>query len=203
MLFKERSTDSRAVLRHTPGMSEVAEPRRGRRAAKVIVGVSLIVAVLLTLDWWQLNREMDSLLKATTASEQAMENGSDALAAVFRTAPRGYMTDEQRSGLRTRIQDAAGEAAADTEDTGAAVEEVSALPWHRSLIRARTRYLDHSDAWQAFFAAVATDPAKLQDRASTARISATFRVAHRAYLDAVPPVALNNARPRVDRIFAD
>lgn len=133
-----------------------------------------------------------------------MESGQADITAVFAGYDKDrFYTDEEKARFIQRAEEAAEMAAADVQDTGAAVEDVSVLPWHRAVGQAKRRFLAHSNVWQRHFGDGAQDFKKYDDRSTTAEISATFRVANRAFLRAVPPLALHDIEQRVNRVFAD
>ena len=140
---------------------------------------------LVLADWWQAKSEMGHLLDAVDASEKAIVTGQGKVA---------WAIDNAFDEVATRC----GTAAADVQDTGAQVSEASILPWHRSLGKAQDAYSKHNEAWQNMFSACADR--RLSVGSTGAQIDATFRVAHRAFVKALP-IADRRDRSRVEAIF--
>lgn len=143
---------------------------------------------------------MDQLLDAVELSEKVLEDSQRDLNNI---APQLHyrLTAERREQVLAALQRSAADAAAEVQDTGALVQEVFVLPWHRSLVKAREVYDDHSQAWDDRYSNAADDIGTLNDRAPGARITSTFRVAERAFVAAIPRLALNDAEARVAAIF--
>lgn len=192
------------------GMMRAQAPWRtitGHRRGVAVVGLGL--CLLLAGDWLLRNREMAQLLDAVENSEQVTMTGSDEINEVVRSAnarlTQSYFQEHpyERSVLLSEVQasirDAASMGAEEVVDTSDHVASVSVLPWHRSVQRAKSRYLDHAETWEAHFTAVAGNAERLSDE--TPQISATFKIAERAFDEALTPYALFGAQERVDAIF--
>lgn len=185
------------------------------------IGAAILVAaaIILVWDWWQANREMDRLLDAFELSETAMVEGQahvydryehsawanfDPEAGPFEP---GYVDPARREQAfqeaSAAVSDAASTAMADVRTAGAEIEQVTLMPWHRSLGEARDAYLDHNEAWVKYLRAVATDAGKLGDNVLGDDIAATFRIAERRAEDALPILPIRDARQRVEETFAD
>jgi len=162
------------------------------------------VSVLVAGDWWQAKREMGHLLDAVTVSEAAVVTGRDtvgnSLIKNFGGGANQYLSQSERDTANREIETQCATAAADVQDKGAQVGEVFVLPWHRSLGGALNAYLAHSKAWQSLFSACADDAARYADGSKTAQITATFRVAHRAFTKAIP-IADESDHSRVETLF--
>jgi len=165
-------------------------------------GLFLVIGLVLA-DWWQANREMDHLLDAVFASELALGTGA---ANVTRSINTGfsdaYQSQSQRQAAFGEVATKCGVAAADAQDAGAQASEVFLLPWHRSLGKAQDAYLAHNAAWEHKFSACADDAQRYGDGSTSAQISATFRTAHRAFTNALPP-GDESDRSRIEAIFKD
>lgn len=185
--------------RRADPMILVARSRRPKlRLALVVV---VVVLVVVAADWFQRNREMGALLRATEASESAMVAYKDGQAAVVSGAQLdalGRLVDVD--AVRTAIATAASQGAASVLTTGDDVADVRVVPWHFSIVRARTRYLAHSLAWETYLQHVSDYPSDLDK--STSPIQGTFDSAAKAYRVATPPFALYDARARVAAIYA-
>lgn len=168
---------------------------------RLVVLLMIVLVVGVGSDWYQRNREIGHLLDATESSESAMNVFIAEEARIVASAPvySGTHTIIDAAGARTEIQAAAGAAAAHVITTGDDVRDVSIWPWHGSLRKAQERYLAHSTAWQRDLIAGSGDYDALA-RGNPA-INGTFLSASKAYLEAIPPFALHNARGRVHDIF--
>lgn len=171
-----------------------------------------ILGMLLVVDWYQQNREMDHLLDAVQRSEKAMKQFNadvkadiDPYATVdCSSSPSATFECQQAAqSLRTALSDTAAADLVDIRTTGAEVHHVSILPWHDALRDARAAYADHIKAWEDRVQSVASDPAALWDKVTGANITATFETAHRRFEDALPRLPLYDERQRVVRIWAD
>jgi hypothetical protein len=176
-------------------------PRRKRLVLMALLTVALIGAGLVA-DWYSRNRELDRLLAAVEKSETVMVSARDG----FRSAARPYsgqpfLSNEQRSQLREQVTSVASDGAAQVIATGDSIRDIQVLPWHRSINKARDRYLAHSNAWRDYLTDVARDPAQVGQ--ANPEISGTFVSAKRAFEEAVPLRPLHDLEARADRIFAD
>ena len=161
-----------------------------------------VVAVIVIADLWQSNREMHGLVAAVEVSEKSMVVGIDLIAVPFKNFETA-VTPRERDALLADASTQCGLAAAAVQDNGAQVTEVALLPWHRSLHKAQDAYLAHSREWQRLFGGCATDASKYFDKANVAQISATFRVAHRAFRRAIPFMNRDNSAAKIATIFTD
>lgn len=178
---------------------------------KIILGAIVLVVVAVGADWWQANREMDALLEEVEGSEQqvaaAVENLEytvrfSRLAGLEATAPQ-EARDAAMVDVSRRLAVACARAAKAMQESGAQVQSVRILPWHRSLLDARTAYLERSRAWQDLFVAGAGDPSRLVDPVLGDRVTATSTTSRTQLDDARPTWARHDATGRIDRIFSE
>jgi hypothetical protein len=99
------------------------------------------------------------------------------------------------------FEDRSSEAAADLLVVIEQVEDVTVLPWHRELDRARDRYLDHAEVWLELYEDYADG--REVGGSQTARISATFELAEGSLRDSAVWLLGGNERDRIDRLFAE
>lgn len=177
------------------------------RLRLVVLIVGLLVAVLLG-DWFMRHREMDSLLDQVEVSEKAMVTGRDALTVItntyagrLRTASNSGERDRAIQELTRDMERQASLSAAEVIAAGTYVADVSILPWHHALRRARDRYVLHSKEWEAHFTAASTDAKAWFE--NQPRISATFQLAEKAFRDATPARSLFGIDQRIDRVFQE
>lgn len=166
----------------------VAPVRRVRRLLVLAVAGMLVLIGLVFADWWQGKREMGHLLDAVVVSNTAINTGYGLV--------NPHMKDSSAPVLKAKC----ATAAADVQDRGALLSEVFVLPWHRSLGTAQATYSAFIKAWQDKFMACADEPTRWSDGSTTAQVMASARVAHRAFIRAVP-AADGSSRSRVEAIF--
>jgi hypothetical protein len=160
-----------------------------------VLGV-IALAVVISGDWYMRNIELKNLVSEIEASETAMKEFNAAQSTVVETAWKKELTASQS---RTVLAAAAGDSNGKLIDSRDRIESVNVFPWHRSIVDARSDYLDHMDAWQKSLEAWADTSRQVPQDGS---ISGTFAVFNRSMHDAVPPFALANVDRRVDAIFA-
>jgi len=81
---------------------------------------------------------------------------------------------------------------------------VRMAPWHGALHEARDEYLDHIDAWEDFWRAVADEPSIIFNESALAdRINYTFVQARDSMSSAMPWPDLLGYGDRVDDAFRD
>lgn len=177
--------------------ASVARPLFGSR--RVLVAVVLVVAAVAG-DWALRNKEMDSIMDAVEISERAIVAGDTATDNAANTVAQ-LPQSQREAAVRARVYPEARTAAVEVADTGDAVASVFVLPWHRSVRRAQSRYMEHSAAWESQFKEAAQLLDDYDDQ--TIEINSTFRAAARAFRDAIPPVPLRRLEERVDEVFAD
>lgn len=207
MSHQDYSSLSRAEIEGRLAATALADQRGGRARGRRALVVGLLVAMLLALatagDWYLRNREMGELLEAVEASEKVMVSAQDDIETTGREAmsqSSSPLTQQQISDVRAALSDAASHGASQVLSEGDAVRGVSVMPWHRSLVDARSRYVAHSSAWQDYLEGAARDPAEIW--IEHPKIDGTFLSARRAFRRAIPPLALHDATARVDAIFA-
>jgi hypothetical protein len=83
------------------------------------------------------------------------------------------------------------------------LQRVPIAPWQGALDRARDDYLDHLDAWEDFWRAVAEDPQFFADTTLRDRINDTFKDAGDSMSASVPWPDVFGYGERVDDAFRD
>ena len=187
-----------------PSLSSPDVPRRsaawGSGRAIIVVGLAASVGLVAT-DRLIAHQEMDRLLAATEGSEVAMVSFMSEIGSA--SVPRTASGEVDGPAALAMVSTLCAQGASDVQVEGAAVADVSMMPWHGSLIRAKDVYLEHSQAWDDQLSSCASSAEAYLDQSYQARISATFRVAAKAYLDALPWPQTSEQRARVEGIFED
>lgn len=174
--------------------------------------VLVVVALIVVADWYERNREMDSLLDAVETSEAAMEAFQAEQLEILTSATRGDhcadtpMTVECQQAaeaLRIDLSDAAADGVVDIQIAGADVRDVRILPWHSALRSARRTYGEHNGTWVRHLDAATSNPAALWDKATWADINATFLTSHARFQDGLTLLPLFDAPSRIDQVWAD
>ena len=169
------------------------------RPAVLIVAGTIALAVLLICgsigDWVWRTDEMSTLLDRIETSEASMLVPNRELGITLFSCRDPDSTDCNPA----KAAHIAGLALPTFELTGRRVAEVKVSRFHGAIAAARDRYVDHSEAWQAFLGAVADDPEAAAGVPN--HIFSTFHIAGAAARAAVPPLARHDERARVDRIF--
>jgi hypothetical protein len=184
------------------GTSRVSSRRRLIRIRRVLT-LSLVVVALVTADWFQANREMNRLLSAIEASEQALLGAQDGMTqAVEVSANKDQrLVPAEEEALARAVPAAATAGLTEVVETSADVEDVSVMPWHFAVKKARSRYLDHSEAWEDHLTGVSTNWRDIFT--PTPEISTTFTRSRKATEQALRRFSLYNASQRVEMIYAD
>lgn len=170
-----------------------------------VLGFAVFLVTLLGFgivvgDWASRNLEMRALVSAVEDSESAMEWADDQIQSIVKEyGANGTLTEDQQ----TKAWDALSEAAYDgnlaISAAGAQVAEVTVLPWHGDIERAKDAYLAHNQAWQDYMQEAADDPTVLFKEQP--EINSTFEAAEPLMKEAVPVPALYDLKARVDAIF--
>lgn len=147
------------------------------------------------------NIEVRQLVTAAEAATDAMGQWEAGRHRIMSDLPGAfYVTREQRQDTERRLQREAADATMSLTDAAARVNEVGvALPWHGDVVRARDRYLEHTDAWIARLQRLTSDPSALPEPAP--EIAATRSASEHAFRDALPPAALYELDDRVEALF--
>ncbi|MGL5862901.1 MAG: hypothetical protein ACRCY9_16770 [Phycicoccus sp.] len=158
-----------------------------------------IIAGIVSADRLAARDEMNQLIAATEASEQAMATFNATVdAAPWPNDTNGQIDDAAADAMLTQL---CGDGAAEVQVAGAVVAEVTALPWHRDLRRAKRDYLAHNRAWDKALSACASSAEAYTDESHSARMDATFRIAARTFEDAIPWPQSPDQAARVEAIF--
>lgn len=199
----------RTVVARGYGADVVAARGRGWR---VWLGfATLLVTMLVAVDLWLANREMDRLLVAVERSEDAMLDAQGGIRRAVResgfetmdpAATSTYEYEQARMAALSAAESAAAEGSVEVRTARVEIDDVSVLPWHRDIRRAQEAYLNHSDAWVDYLRVVSANAARLGDGPLTSDVSATFRIAESRFTDAVPWWDLRGAEERIDPLFA-
>ena len=110
-------------------------------------------------------------------------------------------TDADRAELVGQLADVAAFGQEAIAAAGDDLADESYLPWHTALHQAQRDYLAHNQAWQDYLERATVDPGEFtvpQDE-----VNDSFMVAERSLRSAVPPLADEELRQRVDAIFAE
>jgi hypothetical protein len=190
-------TGAKGVRRRFPSLGG------SRRRLCRWLAVALVAAgVGVGVDLWDAHREMDGLLVAIQVSEKAMTVGRSNMNSTAEShavdGSLGNLDQQQLRSLKSDLQRACGDAAADVQDAADRVGDVRLMVWHTSLREARSKYLSHNKVWQRYFRQCAQN-AGASDEAIRSEIEATYRSARRAVMAAVP-VAGGEGK-RVSRIL--
>lgn len=181
-----------------------AAVRRNRlHTDRLLIVAVLVLTALAAVDWWMRTREIDTLLTAIEANEQALESGYDTIAA---TADRlvdddGALGSQEIAGLQRDLPPLIQRYAADVYTTRDQVEEVAVLPWHRSIRKAHARYLDHAETWVDWYERAVKDYRQIGT--PSPEITSTFRTAERAMRAALPPGAPSDLERRISDVFRE
>jgi hypothetical protein len=177
--------------------------RRGRwlRRAAWVFAALLAVCVAIVGDWalrcWEANR----LVAAIEASESAMARWRNADDMVYERLPEEPWTEEEYARGSAEVSRVATVYLTEVAVTETGVADLRLAPWHRALVRAQDRYLDHAGAWRGYLADRGED--STQSSSHYVQIDPTFAIAGPAVIDAVPPWCFGDVRERAERVFAD
>jgi hypothetical protein len=200
------------------GALEGVTPQQNGKPIRVqllIAGIAVIG--LLFGDWLMRNIEMNRLLAVVESSEKAMIEGMDEMRAInvrYSTfladvrrewfslgsnpvAGRFRSEEQVLNEWREKLEEAASDTAAKVIETAVEVRELTVLPWHLAILRARSSYLDHSREWEELL----TEVAQGEEAKRRPAIDATFKVAERAFRRAVPSFPLFRIEDRIAEIF--
>jgi hypothetical protein len=146
---------------------------------------------LLVGDWYLRNRETDKLVGAIAASERVIAQAD--VTAEDSIPKDDFPSRDDFALMRVAMGDAAGKVlAAET-----AVADVTVLPWHRGVEKARDRYLAHARSWRGYFEDVAQER---NHELNFGRIGPSFDAANSALKAAIPFFPLHGLRSRVRAI---
>ena len=169
--------------------------------AVLVFFIVLGVGGLVVTDWALRNAEMNALVAKVEVSEDAMGTLQGNLGATFDAfAGQGQLTPDQRAKLNAQIQKVAGAGHDAVQKAGAGVENVSVLPWHTAILRAKDAYVRHNHAWQNYLAKAEQDSSEVTRPQN--EINDSFTAAEKPMKSAVPRPTLFHLKQRVDALFA-
>ena len=186
-------------------MSIQGPPARQPGWLPVLIGLAafIVTAVALGLvawDWTGRNMEMNALVTAVEASEDAMGRTQEDLAATAARL-RTLTSDAQKQRAIDDLVAGAQRGEMRIGSAGEVVGQVPVLPWHADIVEAKEAYIAHNLSWQVYMAAIAADP-KVYGTDQPV-IDATFMAADPLMRAAVPDPPLFDLAQRVDRIFVE
>ncbi len=156
-------------------------------------------------DWLARNIEMDRLVTAIEASEAAMGEVKNQVAAVFDQLDasdlEGTPTDARTAAAVAELAGIVVDGADSIGAAGRAIAAVNVLPWHTKIKAAQEAYLLHNYAWQAYMHSAAEDPIALT--VNQPLVNQSFEDAQEPLESVVPELALFNLQTRVDNIFIE
>ena len=167
----------------------------GMAALVLLTAANLVVGGELALR----SVEADNLVRAVEQSETAMKTTQADFDEVLSAYDTESLTDEEREQLRTELADVAARGEAAIAAAGEGVAEVQIMPWHAQLLDAREAYLAHNQAWVAYMAAAAEDPAEWF-RPQPA-VNETFADAKLPLVEAVPLFDPLDTLSRIEVIY--
>lgn len=154
----------------------------------------MLVALVIG-DWYMRNAEMDKLVSAVARAEYAESDGYDKILSRWERTP-----EYRQNAGDAQWREVAGRGVVRVSSAMLEIEDVTVLPWHRSIVRAKSRYLDHAETWNQVFDGMANGK---DVRSVDRQIGPTFDAAMRALRRAVPPLPLNDLRRRIRSFDAD
>ena len=167
----------------------------GIAALVLLTAANMVVAGELALR----SVEADNLVRAVEQSETAMKTTQAEFDEVLSAYDTENLTDEEREQLRMELADVAARGEVAIAGAGEGVAEVQIMPWHAQLLDARDAYLAHNQAWVAYMAAAAEDPAEWF-RPQPA-VNETFADAKLPLVEAVPLFDPLDTLSRIEVIY--
>lgn len=190
----------------TEVLSVGREPRkRWRGTPWLVAGIVLALltgaAAVISVEFITRTVEMNSLVRAIERSEGAMVSVQDDVTAALEAFDGAEPTPEDREELRAELRDIAARGEQEILAAGIGVADVRVLPWHRSIEDARRAYLAHNEAWVAYMAAAAEDPAEMVRPQPL--VNETFIAAEIPLYRAVPRFDPTDLTRRIAAIYAE
>jgi hypothetical protein len=190
------STDEGSAGAPITGDQKGGHRRRGRRWPWITGTVVAAVIIAAVGDTVLRDEELDDVLDLIEESEDIQTAANERLDEIADEID----TAEGSGPARRRYADRSFEAAADLLVVIEELEDETVLPWHRSVDRARDRYLEHAGAWLDRYEASAAERDEPAD--TSVRIVATWELAEDALHGATSPYLGRGDNDRIDRIFA-
>ena len=191
----------------TTPVSATISKRRTPGWVPVLIGVLSFLLVITGFgivagDWASRNSEMNSLVTRIEASESAMQQTQDELAAIFAEYEEPpALTTQEKVEFTDKLKAAAAAGEQRVAEAGQGVRGVVVMPWHGNIAAGKQAYVEHNQAWQDYLSASAKDPAVLVG--DQPAINETFAAAEPVLKRAVPEPPLYDLKVRVDRIFIE
>jgi hypothetical protein len=174
------------------------------------VGVALLGAGVFVANQWKLAADYNRWLTLTEAIEDEMERHTQAERAIRNRYSIEPITNEQKVKYWQEVGNSAYRASVTIAPLSGEMEDLSFLPWHGALNAARDDFLEHTDAWQAWYDEVYDFAGEVGYKKkewtaprSGPEISATFAAAERSAMDALPDLFVGDLRERVEAEFAN
>ena len=153
-------------------------------------------------DWASRNAEMNSLVTSIEASESAMQQTQDELAAIFAEYEEPpALTTAEKAEFADKLKAAAAAGEQRVTEAGDGVLGVVVLPWHGHIAAGKEAYVVHNLAWQGYLGAAAKNPEVILEEQPL--INDTFMAAEPVLKKAVPEPPLFDLKVRVDDIFVE
>ena len=110
-------------------------------------------------DWASRNAEMNALVTRIEASESAMQQTQDELAAIFAEYEEPpALTTAEKAEFADKLKAAAAAGEQRVTEAGDGVLGVVVLPWHGHIAAGKEAYVVHNLAWQGYLGAAAKNP---------------------------------------------
>lgn len=183
--------------RPPPALNPERAAMRRSTITAIVASVLLVVLVLggIAGDWSVRTAELRRLLDRIEASETAQVLPVRRLRLMLWTCREPIDDGCDPEAARAAVVKALPE----LDRTGDAVAAVEIARLHPEIKGLRNRYVEHSQAWRIYFRAIAADPAASVDYPAT--IGITWDAAGEAARRALPPLARDDDKARVERIF--
>ena len=153
-------------------------------------------------DWASRNAEMNALVTRIEASESAMQQTQDELAAIFAEYEEPpALTTAEKAEFADKLKAAAAAGEQRVTEAGDGVLGVVVLPWHGHIAAGKEAYVVHNLAWQGYLGAAAKNPEVILEEQPL--INDTFMAAEPVLKKAVPEPPLFDVKVRVDDIFVE
>lgn len=167
----------------------MADEDRWKKRLRLGARLALLLAVLVVVDLWVRQHTFDELAAsastaafhfeyaeeaATTTLESELERG---MSAQYAHRKAREATGPFRSGVLTRLQE---------------IEDQWILPWHRSLARARERFVDYAETREEQLGAISAGLSEVGEL--QVEVDASHAVAEAAFRDTAPTVEVSFSR---------